>query len=140
MLGRPVGVLSTASSRPPGPVRSRMTWLNDSAEQANCTVVLAGAGLQNQKAACRVADGFDSRPPPPPASWPCGALDCRHFNDVSGTESIPWIALSGGWRRGEREFPDAQQFRCGVDGGRVSDRVADRGGRDGGGVPRLRQA
>ena len=34
---------------PADPARSRMTRANDSAEQANCTVVLADAGLQNQR-------------------------------------------------------------------------------------------
>ena len=33
---------------PADPARSRMTWANGSAGQATCTVVLAGAGLQNQ--------------------------------------------------------------------------------------------
>jgi hypothetical protein len=33
---------------PTDPVRSRVTWANDSAEQTNGRVVLAGAGLQNQ--------------------------------------------------------------------------------------------
>src|ERR1700735_2976998 len=49
-----------------------MTWANDSAEQTNCRVALADAGLQNQRAACRVAGGFDSclPPPPPPALTP----------------------------------------------------------------------
>src|ERR1700735_5351253 len=42
-----------------------MTWANDSAEHTNWIVVAADTGLQNQRAACRVAGGFDSRPPPP---------------------------------------------------------------------------
>ena len=51
------------------PRRSRWILLdlvNDTAENTNCRVVLAGSGLQNHRAACRVAGGFDSRPPPPP--------------------------------------------------------------------------
>jgi hypothetical protein len=62
---------STASSNsrpvPTDPARSTMICANDSAEQANSAVVLADAGLQDQRAACRVAGGLDSvrlrRPP-----------------------------------------------------------------------------
>jgi hypothetical protein len=50
---------------PADPARSLMTWANGSTEPINWTVVAADTGLQNQRAACRVAGGFDSRPPPP---------------------------------------------------------------------------
>src|ERR1700733_12787970 len=44
-------------------------------------------GLQNQRAACRVAGGFDSRPPPPTASMP-------------GLAAFAWIRQPlGGGRR-----------------------------------------
>jgi hypothetical protein len=68
---------------PTDPARSRMTWSNDSAEQTHCTVVLADAGLQNQRAACRAAGGFDSRPPPPPAPTP-DEVRSGHFLRAGG--------------------------------------------------------
>ena len=37
------------------PAKSLFTCADDSVEQTGCRVVLAGAGLQNQRAACRVA-------------------------------------------------------------------------------------
>src|ERR1700735_3657070 len=42
-----------------------MTWANDTAVPPNWAVAAADTVLQNQRAACRVAGGFDSRPPPP---------------------------------------------------------------------------
>src|ERR1700753_2659709 len=40
-------------------------------------------GLQNQRAACRVAGGFDSRPPPPPALT-AGVVRPGHFLPAGG--------------------------------------------------------
>jgi hypothetical protein len=53
---------------PADPSRSRMTLANDNAEHTNWTVVAADIGLQNQRAARRVAGALDSRPAPRSAS------------------------------------------------------------------------
>ena len=66
-----------------------MTWENDSAEQTDCTVVIAGAGLQDQKAACRAAGGLDSRPPAPSASAPSASAPALTPAEVRPGHVLP---------------------------------------------------